>query len=73
MDLRSSYAIARRCLAGLDRLEESGVPVNNVRADLSTLADRLESAMQAETLDRRQRALAVGREATDDNPHFNAG
>ena len=64
MEVKNSLLIVRRCLASLDILEDQGVAVNLIRADLSTVADRLESALQAEQLARRQRALAVAGAAT---------
>lgn len=68
----NNLCIIRRCLAALDGLEKNGAAVNLIRADLSTVADRLEAALQTEALARRQRALSVGKEAAGDNPPFNA-
>jgi len=62
MEVKNSLLIVRRCLASLDILEDQGVAVNLIRADLSTVADRMEAALQAEQLERRQKALAVARE-----------
>ena len=64
MEVKNSLLIVRRCLAALDRLKDEGAAVNVIRGDLSTVADRLESALQAEQLARRQRALAVAGAAT---------
>ena len=66
MIIKSSLVIVKRCLAGLDRLEDEGASVNVIRADLSTVADRLESLILAEGLERRRRAIAVAGES--DNP-----
>ncbi|UQZ89558.1 hypothetical protein C4J81_10220 [Deltaproteobacteria bacterium Smac51] len=45
--------IVKRSLAALDRLEDSGVGVNLIRADLSTVADRLEIKIRAGEFGRR--------------------
>lgn len=61
MNVMNSLMIIRRCLAALDNLGNQGEPVKVIRADLSTVADRLEAAAKCEALERRQRALAVAR------------
>ena len=66
----NSLTVIKRCLAALDNLEDAGVMVANIRADLSALADELEMETEAQgraafaRLERkelrRRRALAEG-------------
>jgi len=42
-----SLTVVKRCLSALDKLEEEGAAVNMIRADLSALADELETEAEA--------------------------
>jgi len=51
-----SLAVIKRCLTAVDKLEDTGLVVSNLRADLSALADMLETEARALALERRQEA-----------------
>lgn len=70
METENSLLIVKRCLAALDRLEDGGASVNVIRSDLTTVADRLESSLQADRLARRLKALAVCSDVANSFPRF---
>jgi len=48
-----SLAVIKRCLTAVDKLEDTGLVVSNLRADLSALAEMLETEARALALERR--------------------
>ena len=52
-----SLAVVKRCLIAVDKLEDNGLIVSNLRADLSALADMLETEIRALTQERRLKPL----------------
>ncbi|UQZ90532.1 hypothetical protein C4J81_15480 [Deltaproteobacteria bacterium Smac51] len=58
--MEKALNIVKRSLAALDRLEDSGVPIGLIRADLSTVADRLEEKISAANDDCRAKCERCG-------------